>query len=154
LLRALAKDPAHRFQSAEEMTAALQIAMSPGPSPHASVPIQMPMHGPFVPVRPPQTTLSTANATARTAPPSRKVGWIAPVVAVVPLGGGAPRTWSGRRGGGGGTRGKAPGPAPRAPEPRLPDPGPPAPPTPAQRELLPPATPPPPATMVTPPRPA
>jgi serine/threonine-protein kinase len=72
LLRALAKDPAHRFQSADEMITALQIAVPPGSFPLTGAPIAAPVHAPFVPVPPQQTTLSAASATARDAPTSRR----------------------------------------------------------------------------------
>src|SRR5262249_27787714 len=84
LLRALAKDPAQRFQSAEEMSAALQMAVPPAAFPHVHAPSQVPSHAPFAPVPAQQTTLSAANS-ARIAAASRKPGWIAPVVAVVGL---------------------------------------------------------------------
>src|SRR5262249_42063529 len=61
LLRALAKDPAHRFQSAEEMTAALQMAVPTGSFSRVSGPTQVLTQAPFVPTLPQQTTLSTAN---------------------------------------------------------------------------------------------
>src|SRR5262249_3562582 len=122
LLRALAKDPAHRFPSAEEMSAALQMAVPTGSFPRASGSIQLPhvpAHPPLVPVPTQQTTLSTANATARTAPSRRKLGWIAPVVAVVAIAGGATAISISRRGGGSASTVKAPEPASLVPESRL-----------------------------------
>jgi tRNA A-37 threonylcarbamoyl transferase component Bud32 len=82
LLRALAKDPAQRFQSAEEMSAALQMAVPPGSFPHVRAPSQVPARGAFVPVPAQQTTLSVASSAARMASASGRRGWIAPVVAV------------------------------------------------------------------------
>ena len=157
LLRALAKDPALRFQTAEEMSAALQMAVPPGAFPHANAPINVSAHVPFVPVPPQQTTLSAANATARVAPTSRRRGWIAPVVAVVAIAGGAIAI--SQRGGGGASSVKAPEPASpalesRALEPQLPAPGTPAPLTPAQQAPAPPTNPTPPTPVATPPVPA
>jgi eukaryotic-like serine/threonine-protein kinase len=82
LLRALAKDPAHRFQSAEEMSAALQMAVPPGSFPQVRAPSHVPARAPFVPVPAQQTTLSAASSAARMASASGRRGWIAPVVAV------------------------------------------------------------------------
>jgi serine/threonine-protein kinase len=154
LLRALAKDPAHRFQSAEEMSAALQMAVPPGSFPHASGPIHVPVRGPFVPVPPQQTTLSAANATARVAPTNRKRGWIAPVVAVVAIAGGVAAIAISQRSGGGASMVKAPELASPAPESQLPAPGTPSPETRAQESPTLPATPTPPAPIATPPAPA
>jgi serine/threonine-protein kinase len=151
LLRALAKELAHRFQSAEEMSAALQMAVPPGSFPHASGPIQVPVHGPFVPVPPQQTTLSAANVAARVAPVNRKRGWIAPVVAVVAIASGAAAIAISQRGGGEASMAKTPEPASPVPESLLPDPGTPAPPTPAQQPPIPPTNPTPPTPMATPP---
>jgi hypothetical protein len=154
LLRALAKDPAQRFQSAEEMSAALQMAVPPGSIPHASAPIQVSGPVPVVPTPPQQTTLSAANATARVAPTGRKRGWIAPVVAVVAVAGGATAIAISQRGGGGASTVNAPGPASPAPESQLPAPTTPTLPAPAQQEPVPPANPTPPAPVATPPVPA
>jgi eukaryotic-like serine/threonine-protein kinase len=162
LLRALAKDPAHRFQSAEEMSAALQMAVPSGAPPHAHAPIQVPTHVPFVPAPPQRTTLSAANTAARVAPTNRKRGRIALVVAVVAIAGGAGAIAISQRGGGGASTAKAPEPASPVlaspvPESRLPDPATPeqAPQqqAPEQQAPIAPANPTPPAPMATPPAP-
>lgn len=154
LLRALAKDPAHRFQSAEEMSAALQMVVPLGSFLHASAPIQVPTRGPFVPVPPQQTTLSAANAAARIAPANRRRGWIAPVVAIVAIAGGGAAVAISQRGGGGASTGKAPEAASPVPEAHVLAPRTPAPETPAQQAPIPPANPTPSAPVATPPAPA
>lgn len=160
LLRALAKDPAQRFQSAEDMSAALQIAVPPGSFPQASAPVQVPARGAYVPVPAQQTTLSAANSAARIAPTSRKRSWIAPVVAVLVIAGGGAAIAISQRDGSGASMVKAPEPAARVPDSQLPGPGSPAPPTPAQQAPAqqapgqqaptPPSSPTPPAPMATP----
>jgi hypothetical protein len=154
LLRALAKDPAQRFQSAEEMSAALQVAVPPGSFPQVNAPIQVPARGAFVPVPAQQTTLSAANSAARMAPVNRRRGWIAPVVAVVAIAGGGAAIATRQRGGGDASTMKGPEPASPAQESRLPPSGTPEPPTPAQPAAIPPANSTSPAPVATPPAPA
>jgi hypothetical protein len=139
LLRALAKDPAQRFQSAEEMSATLQMAVPPGSFPHVNAPSQVPSRAPFAPVPAQQTTLSAANS-ARIAAASRKRGWIAPVVAVVGLVVGATAVVISQRGAGSANTAKAPEVASPAPEVHVRAPLPPAPETGTPQPPIPPAT--------------
>jgi serine/threonine-protein kinase len=141
LLRALAKDPAHRFQSAEEMSAALQMAVPPGSLPHVNAPIQVPSRGPFAPVPTQQTTLSAANSAARIAPPSRKRVLIASVVAVVGLASGATAVAISQRVAGSATMAKVPEVASPVPKAHVPAPRPSTPSTPPQQPPIPPANP-------------
>jgi serine/threonine protein kinase len=109
LLRALAKDPADRFQSAEEMSAALQVAVPAGSSPLASAASRAPAHG-RSPASPQVTTLSGAHSTTRSAPTTRMRGWIALVVAVMGISGGVTGIAIGKCSGAGARLAKAPEP--------------------------------------------
>jgi serine/threonine-protein kinase len=153
LLRALAKDPAQRFQSAEEMSAALQMAVPLGSFPQANAPFRAPSHGPHAPVPAQQTTLSAANST-RIAAASRKRGWLAPLVAVVGLAGGATAVAISQRGAGSASTAKAPEAASPVPEAHVRAPLPAATETGTQQPPIPPSTPTPAAPAATPPAPA
>jgi serine/threonine-protein kinase len=153
LLRALAKDPAQRFQSAEEMSAALQMAVPPGSFPQVNAPIQVPARGGFVPVPAQQTTLSAANS-ARMAPTNRKRGWIARVVAVVAIASGAAVIAISQRGGGSANTAKAPETVSPVPEAHVRAPQPTASSIPAEQPPMPASSPTPAAPAETPPTPA
>jgi serine/threonine protein kinase len=153
LLRALAKDPAQRFQSAEEMSAALQRAVPPGSFPQVNAPIQVPARGASVPVPAQQTTLSAANSASRISPANRRPSWIAPVVAVVVIAGGATAIALSQRGGGSASMGKVSEPASPAVEAHVRAPQPSASSTPAQPPPITPSTSPPTTPMATSPAP-
>jgi serine/threonine protein kinase len=150
LLRALAKDPSHRFQSSEEMSAALQMAVPPGSFPQIHAPMHVPARGAFVPVPAQQTTLSAANTAARVALSNRRRAWIAPVVAVVAIAGGAAGIAISNRGGESADAVKTPQLASQAPEAHVRAPLPPTSSTPAQQPPIPPSDPTPAAPMATP----
>jgi serine/threonine-protein kinase len=154
LLRALAKEPAQRFQSAEEMSAALQMAVPPGSFPQVNAPIQVPSRGPYGPVPAQQTTLSAANSTSRIAQAKPRRSWIAPVVAVVVIAGGAAAIAITQRSGEGAHMVKEPEPASPVAEAHVRAPQPSAPSTPAQQPPIPPANVTPAAPTATPPAPA
>ena len=154
LLRALAKDPAQRFQSAEEMSAALPMTVPPGSFPQVNAPIQMPARGAFVPVPAQQTTLSAASSAARMAPANRRRGWIAPVVAVVAIAGGGTAIAITQRSGDSARTGKTPEAASPVAEVHVRAPMPSAPPTPAQPPPITPSTSTPTTPMATPSAPA
>ena len=154
LLRALAKDPAHRFQSAEEMSAALQMAVPPGSFPYVQAPSQVPARAPFVPVPAQQTTLSAASSAARMASGSRRRGWIAPVVAVAVIAVGATAIAIAQRSGEGAGSGKATDAASPVREAHVLAPRPSESPTPAQQPAIAPPNPTPPAPAATLPDPA
>jgi len=149
LLRALAKDREQRFQSAEEMSAALQMAVPAESRVPASPPSQAPARAASVPAPPPQTTLSAANSTVRSAPTGRRRSWIASAVAVAMISGGATAIAIRQRSGAGASSVKPPEPASPAPESQLPDPGTPEPSS-AQQAPIPPESPTPPGLVVAP----
>jgi eukaryotic-like serine/threonine-protein kinase len=158
LLRALAKDPSRRFQSAEEMSAALQMAVPPGSVLPASAPNRQMVHGPFVPAPPQQTTLSASNTAARVMP-NRKRIWTVPMVALVAIAGGAGAMALGLHGGRSATAVRAPEAASSVEDlPALtsaaPAPGPPASPRTIQEAPMVPANPSQPAPAVVPSAPA
>jgi len=122
LMHALAKDPAHRFQSAEEMIAALQIAVPSGSFPGTAEPIAASVRAPFASIPPQQTTLSAATATAGVPYQRRRRSWVVPVIAVVAVTGGAAAIAISHSDG----AGAAKAPAPASPVPALTSPAPPS----------------------------
>ncbi|HTJ41764.1 MAG TPA: serine/threonine-protein kinase [Kofleriaceae bacterium] len=124
LLRALAKEPAHRFQSADEMIHALQIAVPSGTFPRAGSTDATVMGGVGAPTMPTPahytpapvhvsapTTLNAATGATSTANVAavKRRGWIIPMVAVAVVAGGAIAIVAGTRGSKGAAAGSGSG---------------------------------------------
>jgi serine/threonine protein kinase len=83
VVRALAKDPAHRFQSAHDIIAALQMAVPPNSKPLGAVRVFTAQERSPHASTPAQTTLSAANSTTSSLPTPRRRAWLVATVAIL-----------------------------------------------------------------------